>query len=240
MYDADKPVSGSPAEAMFSGRTTKAAALLAKAPVAGAVKTRLTPALSAEESASLHAAFVADVWKRFQELEGVDCWLFSDRVHPWFEEIAAGRIRPQSEGDLGNRLLRCFEQLSAAGYDRIVIVGADSPTLPASYLRMSFQLLEQVDAVIGPSEDGGYYAVGCRKPHGEMFEGVEWSTERAFEQTEAAFDRAGLSMARLPVWYDVDRFEDLLRLVAEEDIPENTRRWLHDSALSEKLGREHV
>lgn len=120
----------------------------------------------------------------------------------------------------------------------MLIVGADSPTLPLAYLRMGFELLTQVDAVLGPTEDGGYYAVGCRRPHPAMFAGVEWSADRTFEQTEAAFDRAGLSFARLPVWYDIDRYEDLQRLAGEPDIPLNTRRWLERSPLAGQLRRE--
>ena len=120
----------------------------------------------------------------------------------------------------------------------MLIVGADSPTLPPAYLRMGFELLTQVDAVLGPTEDGGYYAVGCRRPHPEMFSGVEWSTDRTFEQTEAAFDRAGFSFARLPVWYDIDTSEDLRRLAREPDLPINTRRWLEGSSLAAQVRRE--
>ena len=217
---------------------TNAIALFAKAPVAGAVKTRLQPRLTAQQSASLHAALVADVWKTLGELPHAERWLFSDGADARFEELAKNRLRRQSSGGIGTRMLRCFEQLAAEGYGRILIVGADSPTLPPAFLRMGFELLDQVDAILGPTEDGGYYAVGCRAPHPEMFRGVEWSSERAFEQTEAAFERAGLSMARLPVWYDIDRYEDLQRLAAEPCIPENTLRWLETSPLSGSLARE--
>ena len=213
-------------------------ALFAKAPVAGAVKTRLQPHLTPDQSASLHAALVADVWEKLGELHDAGRWLYSDEAHSRLAELAQGQLRPQSDGDLGIRMLRCFEHLTAEGYGRMLIVGADSPTLPPAYLRMGFELLTQVDAILGPSEDGGYYAVGCRRPHPEMFSGVEWSTGRTFEQTEAAFDRAGFSFARLPVWYDIDTFEDLRRLAREPDLPINTRRWLEGSSLAGLLRRE--
>jgi hypothetical protein len=217
---------------------SSAIALFAKAPLAGAVKTRLQPQLTPEQSASLHAALVADVWKRLGDLAGADRWLYSDGPDARLAKLAQGRVRRQSDGGLGIRMLRCFEQLAAEGNRRMLIVGADSPTLPLAYLRMGFELLTQVDAVLGPTEDGGYYAVGCRGPHPGMFAGVEWSTDRTFEQTEAAFDRAGLSMARLPVWYDIDRYEDLQRLAEEPDLPVNTRRWLEGSPLAGQLRRE--
>lgn len=202
------------------------------------MKTRLQPQLAPEQSASLHAALVADVWAELGEINDADRWLYSDEAHSRLAELAQGQLRRQSDGDLGIRMLRCFEQLAAEGYGRLLIVGADSPTLPPAYLRMGFELLTQVDAVLGPTEDGGYYAVGCRRPHPEMFGGVEWSTDRTFEQTEAAFDLAGLSFARLPVWYDIDRYEDLQRLAAEPNLPLNTRRWLEGSPFAGQLRRE--
>ena len=202
------------------------------------MKTRLQPQLTPDQSASLHAALVADVWEKLGELHDAGRWLYSDAAHSRLAELAQGQLRRQSDGDLGIRMLRCFEHLAAEGYGRMLIVGADSPTLPPAYLRMGFELLAQVDAVLGPTEDGGYYAVGCRRPHPEMFSGVEWSTDRAFEQTEAAFDRAGFSFARLPVWYDIDTFEDLQRLAGEPDLPANTRRWLEGSSLAGLLRRE--
>jgi hypothetical protein len=217
---------------------SNAIALFAKTPMAGCVKTRLQPQLTPEQSASLHAALVADVWDMLGQIPDADRWLFSDGTDGRFEELAQNHLRRQPAGDLGIRMLRCFEQLAAEGYGRTLIVGADSPTLPAAYLRMGFELLTQVDAVLGPTEDGGYYAVGCRRPHTGMFSGVEWSTDRTFEQTEAAFDRAGLSFARLPVWYDIDRYEDLRRLAEEPDLPLNTRRWLESSPLAGQLRRE--
>lgn len=201
------------------------------------MKTRLQPELTLEQSASLHAAFVADAWEKLGELNDADRWLFGDETHIRLAEIAQGQLCCQSGGDLGIRMLRCFEHLAGEGYGRMLIVGADSPTLPPAYLRMGFELLTQVDAVLGPTEDGGYYAVGCRRPHPEMFSGVEWSTDRTFEQTEAAFDRADLSYARLPVWYDIDRYEDLRRLAEELDLPLNTRRWLENSPLAGLLRR---
>lgn len=215
-----------------------AIALFAKAPVPGAVKTRLQPELSPEQSASLQMALVADVWEKLGQLPNADRWIFSNKADSQFAALAQGHFRRQTVGDLGNRMLRCFEELAGEGYTRVLIIGADSPTLPAAYLRMGFELLSQVDAVLGPSEDGGYYAVGCRGPHPGMFTGVEWSTDRTFEQTEAAFDRTGFSFARLPVWYDIDRYDDLERLASESEIPGHTRRWLQASPLAARLVRE--
>ncbi len=79
------------------------------------------------------------------------------------------------------------------------------------------------------SEDGGYYAVGCRSAKAGMFKEVSWSTASTLTETERAFKRAGLTSERLPAWYDIDTIENLRRLVSESDLPEHGRRWLHQN-----------
>ena len=87
-------------------------------------------------------------------------------------------------------------------------------------------MLRECDAVLGPSDDGGYYAVGCRRPLAGMFEGVTWSSGHTREQTEAALRRLGYSVQLLAPWYDIDTFDDLQRLAAEANLPPRTRAWL--------------
>jgi glycosyltransferase A (GT-A) superfamily protein (DUF2064 family) len=77
---------------------------------------------------------------------------------------------------------------------------------------------------LGPTEDGGYYAVGLRAPADGLFESVEWSTPRAYAQTARNAARAGLRLLKLPRWYDVDTPADLLRLRAELSADEAARR----------------
>ena len=140
---------------------------------------------------------------------------------------------------LGAKLLHSFEELSAQGYERILIVGSDSPTLPADYLRRGLDLLASKDAVLGPTFDGGYYAVGCRVPRAEMFNQVTWSSPATFAHTERAFERMGWSMERLPQWYDVDAIDDLRRLATDSDLHGYTRQWfLERPELAAKLSFE--
>lgn len=204
-----------------------ALALFAKAPVPGRVKTRLQSALSPEQAATLHEAFVEDAWEGLQRLGRATVYLFSDIDWPRFRELAgAGRVSLQHGEDLGRKMLHCFEDLHAQGHDRVVIVGSDSPTLPGQYLDQAFDALGEVDAVLGPAEDGGYYAVGCCRPRSDMFDDVAWSSEETLLQTEAAFLRAGLRSVRLPSWYDVDTPGDLVRLAADPRLPAHTKDWL--------------
>lgn len=195
----------------------QAAALFGKAAEPGRVKTRLAAKLTPEEAAEFHTACVRDCWTRINSLPGVEPRLFSDR--PWleWEELAGGvRCRLQRAGGLGERMYGAFEDLEGEGFERTLILGSDSPTLPIDYVREAFDLLEtERDAVLGPTEDGGYYAVGCRIPRAAMFDGVEWSEETTFEQTVEAFERVGYRVRLLPRWWDVDLPEDLDRLRGE-------------------------
>ena len=219
---------------------SEAIVLFAKAPRPGRVKTRLIPALSAEDSAALYEAFVRDMWQRLRGVAPDSCFLYSDRAWPPYVELAgAGRAALQRGGDLGAKLLHGFEELNAHGYDRILIVGSDSPTLPADYLRRGLDLLASKDAVLGPTLDGGYYAVGCRVPKAEMFNQVTWSSPATLEHTERAFEGMGWSIERLPQWYDVDTVDDLRRLATDSDLHGYARQWfLEHPELSAKLGFE--
>ena len=203
-----------------------AIAQFAKAPRSGRVKTRLQPQVSAADAAELQRALVADVWAKLQLLEDVAVYLYCDV--PWtpYEHLAGSHIGLQRGCDLGARMVHCFQALSGQGFDRILIVGSDSPTLPAEYVRQGLELLDRADAVLGPCEDGGYYLVGCRQPHPAMFENVGWSTGQALAQTESALGAIGYSVRRLPLWYDVDTVDDLHRLAADPALPEQTRAWL--------------
>ncbi len=204
-----------------------ALALFAKAPIPGRVKTRLHPILSPQQSAELQDALVRDSWENVQSIEAVAIRLYSDVEWPGFVEFAgAERVRLQQGRDLGEKMFHCFEELHQRGHDRIVIIGSDSPTLPTEHIERGFEVLHETDAVLGPAEDGGYYAVGCHRPRADMFEDIAWSSRETLIQTEAAFLRVGLQSLRLPPWYDVDTVRDLARLAVDPLLRGHTKNWL--------------
>jgi uncharacterized protein len=116
-----------------------------------------------------------------------------------------------------------------AGHSLAMILGSDAPTLPAAHLDRL--LASRADVTLGPCEDGGYYAIACRRVHREMFDGVEWSGPMALEQTRLAAMRCGLEVELGPVWFDVDGPADLQRLASTGSAPhlrsvEQARRML--------------
>lgn len=137
-------------------------------------------------------------------------------ARPYFAAAADGaRLVPQPSGDLGARLRRALGAGLARGR-RVVLVGSDSPTLPPSILRRAFARLARSDAVLGPATDGGYYLIGTRSAlPDQLFRRMPWGTERVAEETLRRAAVAGLRVAVLPAWYDIDDAVGLRRLLGD-------------------------
>lgn len=190
----------------------RALAIFAKTPLPGQVKTRLTPPLSPEQGAELYRCMLLDTVARAGTLK-VDTFIFYHGNELYFREVAPGLpLLPQHESCLGGRLEAAFAALSALGYENRVVIGTDAPDLPLEFIEEAFCRLESgCDVVFGPAEDGGYYLVALRGGHGELFQEIPWSGPQVLERSLARAREAGLSVALLPTWYDVDGFEDLHR-----------------------------
>jgi len=195
----------------------KALIIFAKRPVPGRVKTRLSPPLTPEQAAELYRCMLEDILAKTATLAGVDKRIFyepDEDAATFFSGIAAGMTcAPQAGIDLGERMANAFGQLLAEGYGRVAIIGTDLPDLPLARVEEAFGLLESggVDAVFGPSEDGGYYLLAMGELHGELFRDVPWSTGEVLEKSLERAKEAGVRVALLPVWHDVDTADDLHR-----------------------------
>ena len=187
-----------------------------KRPEPGRVKTRLAAEFGDGFAAMAHEAMLFDAletWSpgRFLDPGGRRVLVYSpEDAGPWFDERvpASWALQPQAEGDLGARMRAFFEGEFAEGATRVVVIGADSPTLDPSILISAFLCLESKDVVLGPSTDGGYYLLGCRPPAPMLFEGVDWGTAAVLGQTLERLQGSGRSLAVLPPWYDVDTPDD--------------------------------
>lgn len=180
--------------------------IFAKAPVEGAVKTRLGAAIGSAAACDLYRAFLEDLFRRLDPVKGARVTLFhhGDDPEP-LRLLAPARwaLESQQGADLGARLAAASARLLGRG-GRAVIIGSDSPDLPVQYIRRAFQRLKHKDVVLGPASDGGYYLVGLRAPAPEIFEGVAWGGAAVLRETVERVERAGLTLHVLPMWYDVD------------------------------------
>ncbi len=197
--------------------------LFAKAPRPGRVKTRLQPQVTSEQAALLHSAFVEDMLDMLLTFDSTaDVELHTDiSTDAWSRRRVARAT--QAEGDLGARMLAALDRGLAAGRPRVMIVGSDVPSLPPHHL--AEMLGVDADVAIGPSEDGGYYAIACRRTEPGMFGEMEWSAPRTLEQTVRSCVTIGLSVTVCRPWYDIDTPEDLRRLARDQALPGHTRQW---------------
>jgi rSAM/selenodomain-associated transferase 1 len=202
--------------------------LYAWVPRHGAVKTRMVPHLDLDEALALHVALVEDSLDLLRAAAArTGGSPFLALSEPWkpppdgparslSRAIGEIALLPQRGGDLGDRLRHTCDDLFERRHRGVVVIGSDSPTLPPDRLVQALTALQQgADAVVGPSEDGGYYLIGVARNLPGLFEGVAWGTRTVYADTVATARRLRLRTEILPPWYDIDRPEDLARLHRE-------------------------
>lgn len=211
--------------------------IFAKAPIPGQVKTRLCPPLTHDEAATLHGSFVLDQLERTKTAAArlrlpIDRYLACapSVSHVFFkimEERHAVKLIDQIGEDLGDRMTYAFENLFARGYQRVLIVGTDVPTLPLAHFQQALAQLEDHDLVLGPALDGGYYLIGLQRLAPDLFSGIPWSTDRVLSMTREKAAHLGLRSAMIPPWRDIDTVDDLTSLIEAETLdakkPKNER-----------------
>lgn len=196
-----------------------------KAPRPGQVKTRLAADLDGEAAAGIYRMLVGLTLGRLEGFEDVELRYTPDDADAEAEVEVAGwrrqagwRLRPQGQGDLGDRLERALAEAFGEGAGRVVIVGTDCPWLEASDLEEAFEALGRSEVVIGPAEDGGYWLLGLDRARPELLRGIPWSTPGVYDMTLRRAREAGLRVAELRRLRDVDTLEDW-------------RAWLRDHPL---------
>ncbi len=184
-------------------------------PVAGEAKTRLIPALGPEGAASLQREMTARTMQAARQsclqpgrttevhFTGTDEPSMRDWLGPDVDYVA------QADGDLGARMYFAVHRALKSRANRVVVIGTDCPELSEKHIRQAFALLHIHDAVIGPTEDGGYYLIGLNKPVADLFVDIDWGTETVFESTMRIAQSAQLNVGLLPKLSDVDLPEDL-------------------------------
>ena len=211
---------------------------MAKAPVAGQVKTRLIAALGAEGAAALAERLLA--WAVAQaEAAGVgpvELCASPDASHPAFTGLLRRHpdllLSAQDEGDIGQRMASALRRRLLGGVvagaggavggavgaqliiTPVMVMGTDLPGLDASVLRSAAAALATHAAVLVPALDGGYGLIGLRQFDASLFTGLAWSSPQVMQQTRDRLASAGLRWAELPALPDIDEAADLRHLPA--------------------------
>jgi hypothetical protein len=186
--------------------------VFAKPPHPGKAKTRLAARVGDARAAEYAQAFLRDTWALVSDLA-------------WTRSVIAttegagndlglpGRpnIWLQGDGDLGHRLERIMRRALAEA-DVAIAIGADTPGLPERLLVEASKEFTKADAVLGPSEDGGFYLLGLKRCPPGLLDDLPWSEPTTFAATRSRLLERGLAVRTLEPWFDVDRPEDLERL----------------------------
>jgi len=192
--------------------------VFAKAPVPGAVKTRLARTRGNEAAVAAYRELVEHTLATAEEarargiVAAVELWCSPDVSHPALTDWArrhGASLRPQMGDHLGARMRHALRDALARGAVPILI-GTDCPAIDAEYLASASSALDRQEAVFGPVEDGGYALVGLARDV-DAFAGIAWSTPSVMAETRAALRRAGTRWTELPTLWDVDTAEDLAR-----------------------------
>jgi uncharacterized protein len=243
-----------------------ALAVMTKAPQAGRVKTRLAPPLTPEQAAELNKCFLRDTAVAISSARcsgglrppdaagahrgplqccGVAVYTPVGAESAYTDILPVDfSLLPQRGDEFGERLYFAVEDLFKYGFEAVCLIDSDSPTVPAENFAEAVELLSTHEdrVVLGPSDDGGYYLIGVKKPHRRLFEQIDWSTERVLNQTIQRAMELELEVKLLPSGYDVDDGASLRRLCNElladttsADIAPYTRELLAKLTAQKKL-----
>jgi rSAM/selenodomain-associated transferase 1 len=235
-----------------------ALAVMTKAPRAGVVKTRLVPPLTQVEAAKLNSSFLRDIADAIlaamgetateRAALGVGVYTPPGSEADYENILPEGFFLIPQRGDhFGDRLIFAAEDLFKIGFASVCLINSDSPTVPAESFSQAVKLLRMPGdrTVLGPCYDGGYYLIGLKSLHRELFEQVDWSTERVLEQTRQRAAQIDVEVKLLPVGYDVDDRVTLRRLCGEllgensrDGFAPNTRKFLTE--IIEREGRDRI
>jgi rSAM/selenodomain-associated transferase 1 len=197
--------------------------IICKAPQPGRSKTRLATAIGAVAASELSACFLRDVAAAIEAVPGALGRRGYGVYAPAGAEHVMRQLLPAEFGlllqdgdDLGYVLFGAARALLLAGHDCVLLVNGDSPTLPPRLLVQAIETLREPGdrMVLGPASDGGYYLIGLKRPHRQLFMQIAWGTDTVARSTCERAAEIGLATTLLPEWYDVDDIETL--------------RWLQD------------
>jgi rSAM/selenodomain-associated transferase 1 len=186
---------------------------MAKAPRVGAVKTRLSPPLTAEQAAGLSGCFLRDTMENIAAVAARGDAAGLVAYTPVGDEATFEGLLPEEfalvaqRGDgFGERLLRAVEDILACGFGSVCLIDGDSPTVPLAGFEQAVAELRRAGdrIVLGPAMDGGYYLIGMKQAHAAVFAEVSWSTDSVYAETLERAHAAGIEVVELPLWYDVD------------------------------------
>src|SRR5438876_3672818 len=212
-----------PATHASIGNDLCALAVMTKAPRAGQVKTRLVPPLRPEAEVQLNVCLLRDTVAAIAKAcgttaHGVGVYAPIGAEAAYVDILPSNfELLPQRGDGFGERLAFATADLFQCGFGSVCLIDSDSPTVSADVYADAVEILSKAGdrVVLGPADDGGYYLIGLEQTRRELFERIDWSTERVLDQTKTRARELNLDVSLLRTGYDVDDAATLRRLCDE-------------------------
>lgn len=196
--------------------------IFVKYPEPGKVKTRLSGHFSPEDSAGLYKSLVEDLYAKLVRNDGSENY----DVHVYFSPVDKGaefsdwlgssaKLYPQEGEDLGEKLTNAMKRSFDRGYEKAAAIGSDCIDLSVEEINNAFDTLDQsnkTEAVVGPTDDGGYYLIGSSRFIPELFAEISWSTDMVYTETVEKLSQMGLHFEELEYKFDVDSIKEVRQL----------------------------
>jgi len=184
-----------------------------KNPQLGKVKTRLAATMGDEKALEIYHKLLSVTKETVAQVDAKYHLFYSDfidREDDWDNDIFVKYV--QQGEDLGARMSHAFHTVFSSTdhteINKVTIIGSDCAELTPAILNMAFTILKDADVVVGPTFDGGYYLLGMKDHHTELFKNISWSTESVYEETNDVAKRLNLNIADLPTLNDIDNEKD--------------------------------
>lgn len=184
-----------------------------KYPEAGKVKTRLAKDVGDQRAAEIYSRMSKTIIENVLDASGYRTIIFynppekENEIRDWLGNKQCP-ITPQAGETLGDKIVDAFTQVFSSGADKAVIIGTDCIDVSSETITQAINSLEDVDVVLGPAVDGGYYLLGLNNHIPEIFQEIEWSTDRVLNQTLERIKDKKLSFELLKTLKDIDTLDD--------------------------------
>lgn len=186
--------------------------IMFRIPEHGKVKKRLAAQIGHDEALKAYASMLYETITNVSRLKGVDIYGFYEgKVSQQTNVLEIFDVLAQHGKDIGEKMLNAVNQLLKMGYNKVILIGSDSPDVPLKIIYEAFDKLDHHDIVVGPSEDGGYYLIGMKRLLPAVFKDISWGTSDVMSSTLENIKKAKLSVSLLSQWYDIDNLTSLNR-----------------------------
>ena len=203
-----------PPDTTRRGEAGNAVLMFLRRPDPGKVKPWLGDIIGKERAAAVYKRTVTEVLAvvRASRIEAETFIFYRPRaarteITRWVGSEAM--LVPQQGATPAVQRSHALQQVFGMAYETVLILGSHCPAITPHHLRQAMGVLQSHDLVLGPTDDGGCYLVGVRKPFPELFEQIDWEPDSMFEAFAGAGKTLGLRCASLDPLCDFDSKEDV-------------------------------